>query len=64
MDPVAELAKSSQDGDGAQSASSATGVALLEVVEGGEAIDDGLAGNHTAQDDQVMSRMTQVGIDH
>ncbi len=36
---------------------------MLEVVERDETVNDGLPGDELAQDDQVMSPMTQVGVD-
>ena len=60
---IAELAQSRQNRDGDEGAQSATGATLVEVVERHETVHDGLPGNELAQDDQVMGRMAQVGVD-
>src|SRR5688572_21986355 len=60
---IAELAQSSQERDGDQGAQGAAGTTRVEVVKRDEAVNDGLPGDELAQDDQVMRRIAQVGVD-
>src|ERR687894_1048058 len=60
---IAELAQSSQERDGDQGAYATTGTTGFEVVEWHETLNDGLPGDELAQDDQVMSRVAQMGVD-
>lgn len=60
---VAELSQSRQNGNGDHGAQRVAVSAFVRVVEGGEALDDGLPRNEAPQEDEIVSGVGQVVLD-
>lgn len=60
---VAELSQSGDEGGCDHGAQGLSGSSFLRVVEGGEAIDDGLPGDDMSQGDQLVGGIGQMGFD-
>lgn len=60
---VAELSESGQDRGGNQEAQGVARATFLRVIEGDEAVNNGLPRNDVAQDDQIVGRIGQMRFD-
>jgi hypothetical protein len=60
---VAELSQSGDEGDRDHGARGLSSSPFLGVVEGDEAIDDGLPGDDVSQGDQFVGGIGQMGFD-
>ncbi|MDH3602334.1 MAG: hypothetical protein OEU26_22195 [Candidatus Tectomicrobia bacterium] len=60
---VAELSQAGGERNGESGAQGLAVSAFTGVIEGGEAVDDGLPRNQAAQEDEIVSRIGQIVLD-